>query len=107
MKPSLIISIVTLLVSQSYSQQEKNDSMCNVNREILCVKDVLISISKITHNIDGIINETHKYISDKISDVDTIDRYIKYQVSAIDVQLPPPKYHVHFFRVNNINKVFL
>ncbi|CAF2955754.1 unnamed protein product [Rotaria sp. Silwood2] len=94
-----------LFISQSNEEQAENDNMCNLTRGILCVNDVLNEIAATTENLNQTINEIKKHILRNASIVDKIIRYVKFQMQSIDSQIPTLKYHMHFFRMSNIDKV--
>ncbi|CAF1056771.1 unnamed protein product [Rotaria sordida] len=103
----LIILMLILFISQSDEQQLKNDDMCNLTREILCVKDVLKDIVTMIENINQTINKIQKYILSKIIKVNKFDHYITHEIDLINSYLPISKYHVNFFQMNNIHKKYL
>ncbi|CAF1306549.1 unnamed protein product [Rotaria sp. Silwood1] len=103
----LIILILILFISQSNEQQLKNDDICNPTREVLCIKDILKDISIIAVTINETINNIQKHISSKTINIEKFDRYVAHQMDSINSYLPIPKYHVHFFRMNNIHKKYL
>ncbi|CAF2992089.1 unnamed protein product [Rotaria socialis] len=102
----LIVFASSLFVLQINAEQE-HDDMCRLVRDVLCVKDVLMIIAMTTRSMERTINKTQVDIAGRIGNNDTANRYVKYQVGNIDSQLPTPKYHTHFFQLNNINKKYL
>ncbi|CAF3790185.1 unnamed protein product [Rotaria magnacalcarata] len=100
----LILLPLTLYLLQSNAKQEHDDMGCSV-QDVLCVKDVLTKIAETARSIEKTINETQANIATRIESIDTVNRYVKFQVVEIDPQLPTPKYHTNFGRLNNINKV--
>jgi hypothetical protein len=89
-------------------QQAKSDDMCKIARDVLCVKDVLMIIATVARSINRTTNEIEKYILNKTpaKQVQTLNRYVNFEMSLIHSHLPTPLYHAKFFQVNNIDKVF-
>ncbi len=88
-------------------QQAKSDDMCKITRDVLCVKDVLMIIATVARRINRTTNEIEKHILSKIQIVQTLNRYVNFEMSLIHSHLPTPLYHAKFFQVNNIDKVFI
>jgi len=87
-------------------QQAKSDDMCKITRDVLCVKDVLMIIATVARRINRTTNEIEKYILSKIQIVQTLNRYINFEMGLIRSHLPTPQYHAKFIQVNNIDQVF-
>jgi hypothetical protein len=102
----LIILISILFASGLDEQQSKNDGMCSIRRGVLCVKDVLMIIATVAKSLNRTANEIEKHIVQKIGILDTLNRYVNFEMGLIHSNLPTPQYHVQFFLFNNIDKVF-
>lgn len=101
----LLLIIIILIIHVSADQQTKNDEMCKPLRSVLCVKDVLMIIATVVKSINRTANEIEKHILNHIKVIDTLNRYINFEMNRIHSHLPTPQYHVQFFQLNNIDKV--
>jgi hypothetical protein len=107
MNTLLIIFTLILLVNGSHEEELKTDDLCKITRNVLCVKDVLMIIATVARSINRTANEIEKQIVTKIQILDTLNRYVNFEMGLIHSQLPTPQYHVQFFQLNIIDKVCL
>jgi hypothetical protein len=105
MKKLLIISVFILFLNGSNGEEFKNDQMCKIKRNVLCVKDVLKIIARITESVNRTAYDIEKYIINNIQIFDTVNRHVNYEMGLIHSQLPTSRHHIQFFQVNNIEKV--
>ncbi|CAF0939256.1 unnamed protein product [Adineta ricciae] len=104
----LLLNILVLsVVFISAELQSKFDNMCPATRDVLCVKDTLLTIATVARSINRTANEIERTILSKYQEIETLNRYINYEMGVIQVYLPLPRYHVKFFQVNYVDKNFL
>jgi hypothetical protein len=103
----LIIFISFLFASGSNAEELKTDGLCKITQDVLCVKDVLMLIATVTKSINQTAYEIEKQIVKKIQNLDTLDRYVNFEMHLIQSQLPVSRDHAKFFQMNNIDKVCL
>jgi hypothetical protein len=97
-----------LFVTGSNEQQHlQTDDMCKATRDVLCVKDVLMVIATVAKSINRTVNEIERSITNGVQIINTINRYVNFEMGIIHSHLPTPQYHVNFFQVSNINKVYM
>ena len=102
----LLLNILVLSIRFiSAELQSKFDNMCPATRDVLCVKDTLLTIATVTRSINRTANEIERNILLKYQEIETLNRYINYEMDVIQPHLPLPRYHVKFFEVNYIDKV--
>jgi len=92
-------------VYESNEEHIKDDQMCQVIRNVLCVADSLNRIATVAKSINRTVNDIEKAIENKHDALDTLNRYVTYEMGSIHSQIPTPQYHVQFFQSNNIDKV--
>ncbi len=103
----MIVIVSILLVSGSMKKEQfQVDDMCKITENMLCVKDVLMIIATVAKSINHTANEIEKSIMKSVQTVDTLNRYVNFEMGLIHSHLPTSQYHVEFFQMNNIDKVF-
>ncbi len=103
----MIVIVSILLVSGSMKKEQfQVDDMCKITENMLCVKDVLMIIATIAKSINHTANEIEKSIMKSVQTADTLRRYVDFEMGLIRSHLPTSQYHVEFFQMNNIDKVF-
>jgi len=63
-------------------------------------------IATVVKSINRTVNEIEKNILSQIKIIDTLNRYVNFEMGLIHSHLPTPQYHVEFFQLNNIDKVY-
>jgi hypothetical protein len=83
------------------------DDLCQRTGDTLCVRDVLMIIAAMTKNINRTINQVETDIIHRVQTIDTLNRYINFELGVIHTRLPSPQYHMRFVQMNNIDQVIL
>ena len=104
---SIAIVFFMFISVGSAEHLSKHDNMCAFTRDTLCVKDTLVTIAAVTRSVNRTANEIERNILLKYQAIETLHRYINYEMGVIQSHLPTPQYHVKFFQLNNIDKVRL
>ncbi|CAF1428883.1 unnamed protein product [Adineta steineri] len=99
----MLILVENVLADQSF----KTDKVCNITREILCVRDELLKTATAVRNINRTLNEIERNILISTTINETLHRYISFETRYIQIQLPTPQNHANFFKNSNINKTYL
>ncbi|UJR21987.1 hypothetical protein I4U23_025055 [Adineta vaga] len=97
----MFFSKIILVIVISFAladHRSKHDDMCPFTRDTLCVKDLLMTIAIVARSVNRTANEIERNILFKYQEIETLNRYINYEMGIIQSDLPTPQLHVKFFQ---------
>lgn len=94
-----------LLGIPSNGQVALNDDLCPRLSPVLCVRDVLLAIASTTKSLNRTLNQIDDEIEEKVQIIDTLNRYVQFELSLIHFRLPTPQFHMQFIQMNNVDQV--
>ncbi|UJR21985.1 hypothetical protein I4U23_025053 [Adineta vaga] len=92
----MFFSKIILVIVISFAladHRSKHDDMCPFTRDTLCVKDLLMTIAIVARSVDRTVNEIERNILFKYPEIETLNRYINFEMSHIQPGLPTPQFH--------------
>lgn len=102
----LILSTLIFLYFQTSDQQlVQTDDLCPRLSPVLCVRDTLLAIASTTKNLNRTLNQIDDEIEEKVQIIETLNRYVQFELSLIHFRLPTPQFHMQFIQLNNVDQV--
>ncbi|CAF3045840.1 unnamed protein product [Rotaria sp. Silwood2] len=100
----LIVVLVSLLSVNGEQNKTKDEDMCGVITNILCVKDLLADIAKAAKDIRKTANEIEQKVFKKDLNKLHLITTIIGKRSALHSSFPTSKHHMHSLTMSNIDK---